>query len=92
MEKTPFIIHKIEVEETSNTNTPKLTVFRKSLFWDTDISLIDWNRQYKAVINRVFERGNEDERNETIRFYGTEKVNSALKSATTKPMKLYKNS
>lgn len=84
--------YDIKREKNKMKDTPKLTVFRKSLFWDTDISLIDWNRQYKTVINRVFERGNEDERNETIRFYGKEKVNSALKSATTKPMKLHKNS
>lgn len=36
--------------------TPNLSLLRKSLFWDTDINKIDWKKQYKAVIQRVFER------------------------------------
>jgi len=40
---------------------PKL---RDILFWDTDINKIDWHRQSRAVIRRVFERGSEDEKNE----------------------------
>lgn len=84
--------YEIKLEKDKMKDIPRLSALRKSLFWDTDISLIDWNRQYKAVINRVFERGNEEERNEAIRFYGKEKIESTLKSATTKPMKLHKNS
>jgi hypothetical protein len=41
---------------------PNLSILRKSLFWDTNIHQIDWNKQYKAVINRIFERGNEEEK------------------------------
>lgn len=37
---------------------PDLNVVRKILFWDIDISKIDWQKQYKSVIQRVFERGN----------------------------------
>ena len=44
--------------------TPNLAILRKSLFWDTDSNKIDWSKQYKAVIQRVFERGNEIEREE----------------------------
>ncbi|GAA4329104.1 hypothetical protein GCM10023149_33540 [Mucilaginibacter gynuensis] len=36
--------------------------FRKALFWDTDMDKIDWHKQYKAVIQRVFERGNDAEK------------------------------
>lgn len=57
---------------------PDLDKFRKIIFWDTDMKSIDWNRQYKAVILRVFERGNQQEKNEIIRFYGKEKVMQVL--------------
>ncbi|WP_168196261.1 DUF6922 domain-containing protein [Echinicola soli] len=35
---------------------PNLSILRKSLFWDTDIETIDWQKKGKAVIRRVFER------------------------------------
>lgn len=65
--------------------TPDLSLLRKPLFWDTDINRIDWQKQYNAVIRRVFERGNETEKNEIRRFYGAKKVNAVLKSITRKP-------
>jgi|SRR5690554_5093170 len=68
--------------------TPELTLFRKSLFWDTDIDQIDWEKQYRAVINRIYERGNETEKNEILRFYGKEKVENVLKSINKKPYRL----
>jgi addiction module HigA family antidote len=57
---------------------PKL---RDILFWDTDINKIDWHRQKRAVIHRVFERGNEDERAEVIHYYGAETVRLAFGGA-----------
>ena len=51
-------------------NTPNLKIIRPVLFWDTKFENIDWIKQKKAVIKRVFERGNEDERNEIKRYYG----------------------
>ena len=57
--------------------TPNLEIIRKSLFWDTDINLIVWDRHYKAIIRRIFERGNETEKQELIHFYGNEKINTA---------------
>ena len=48
--------------------------FRKALFWDTDISKIDWKKQYKAVIQRVFERGNIEEKQLALDFYGKGKI------------------
>lgn len=62
--------YEIKREKEKLRETPNLSLLRKSLFWDTDINHIDWNKQQKAVINRVFERGNEDEKNEITRFYG----------------------
>lgn len=58
---------------------PDLDKFRKIIFWDTDMKSIDWSRQYKAVILRVFERGNQQEKNEITRFYGKEKIMQVLR-------------
>lgn len=63
-----------KVKEKDNRKTPDLSSLSKSLFWDTNVKNIDWDRQYRAVIKRVFERGNENDKNEILRFYGTEKV------------------
>jgi plasmid maintenance system antidote protein VapI len=68
---------------------PNLSVLRKTLFWDTEFDKIDWTRNYKAVIKRVFERGNEIEKNEIINFYGKDKISEALNSTTTLPMNLH---
>jgi plasmid maintenance system antidote protein VapI len=54
---------------------PDFPVLRKILFWDTDMSKVDWHKQYKMVIERVFNRGNSDEKNEMLRFYGKDKIN-----------------
>jgi antitoxin HigA-1 len=48
---------------------PDLSILRAVLFWDTDIKKIDWQKQKQAVIQRVFERGNEAEKQEIMRFY-----------------------
>lgn len=64
--------------------TPDLSILRKSLFWDTDINLIDWSKQYKAVIERVFERGSSEEKEELIRFYGKVKIQSTLSRKESK--------
>jgi plasmid maintenance system antidote protein VapI len=72
-------------------NTPNLALIRKSLFWDTDITLIDWDKHYKAVVRRIFERGNEVEKQELVHFYGPEKINTALTSSRGAPYTIYKN-
>jgi plasmid maintenance system antidote protein VapI len=60
--------------------SPDLSIIRKALFWDTDITQVDWTTQYKAVIERVFERGSVNEKKEILRFYGEEKVKEATGS------------
>jgi antitoxin HigA-1 len=55
-------------------NKPDLTKIRAALFWDTKIENINWQKQKKAIIQRVFERGNELEKQEIERFYGKEVV------------------
>ena len=58
---------------------PELSKLRPILFWDTDMEKIDWLQQKKAVINRVFERGSEQEKQEIVRFYGVATVDEAIK-------------
>ena len=57
---------------------PDLTLFRSALFWDTDIQKIDWQKQKVAIINRVFKRGNDLEKEELIKFYGQEIIDQIL--------------
>ena len=59
---------------------PDFTKLRRVLFWDTKFENIDWEKQKIAVIKRVFERGNEIEKKEIIRFYGRKYVNNILKT------------
>lgn len=80
-----------EEKKKKETNKPNLEILRKSLFWDTDIIKIEWDKQYSAVIRRVFERGNEMEKQELIRFYGQEKINNVLNQVSVLPYEIYKN-
>jgi plasmid maintenance system antidote protein VapI len=57
---------------------PDFTKLRRILFWDTKMENLDWETQKNFIIKRVFERGNDIEKNEIIRFYGIEAVNVAL--------------
>lgn len=53
---------------------PDLSKIRKVIFWDTDFELIDWIRNKRFVIERVYHRGSEAEMEEIIRFYGKVEV------------------
>ncbi len=64
--------------KTKKVQSPNLSILRKVLFWDTDINKIDWERQKKAVIQRVWERGTAEERDEILRYYGLDVVNAVL--------------
>jgi len=64
------------------TDHPDLSILRRILFWDTDMDTIDWREQYRAVIERVFERGNDDEKLEILRFYGRDMIEKVLGDST----------
>ncbi|RBQ07600.1 helix-turn-helix transcriptional regulator [Pedobacter miscanthi] len=53
---------------------PDLNLLRKSLFWDTDIEKLDWQKQYKTIIKRIFERGDDQEKKAISDFYGSKKI------------------
>jgi plasmid maintenance system antidote protein VapI len=83
MEEGYFMILQLyyDIEEEKrkqNTEQPDLLKLRPVLFWDTKMEKIDWKKQKKAVIKRVFERGNEIEKKEITRFYGKEIVNEII--------------
>src|SRR5690606_24230168 len=51
---------------------------RKGLFWDTDISKIDSDIHATAIIRRVFERGNMEEKEYITDYYGGKRVAEVL--------------
>lgn len=61
---------KEEKRKQNENRHPDLSKLRPALFWDTDITKIDWHQQRRAIIERVFERGTEEEKEEIRRFYG----------------------
>ena len=69
---------KQEKEKQSKLVHPDFQKFRPVIFWDTDIKTIDWGKNKPSVIRRIFERGNEEEINEIIRFYGKKDVAAIL--------------
>jgi plasmid maintenance system antidote protein VapI len=74
-----FEIKEIKRKEHS-ISIPDLTKLRAILFWDTNIQKIDWVQQKRAVIQRVFERGDDQEKAEITRFYGRETIDQILKN------------
>jgi plasmid maintenance system antidote protein VapI len=74
------IFHEIKQlkQQESINYKPDISKLRPVIFWDTDINKIDWEKQKRAVIERVFERGDETEREEITRFYGQEEISRYL--------------
>ena len=68
-----------EKKKQSSLFRPDLKKFRPVVFWDADIKMIDWERNKPSVIRRIFERGNEEEIKEIIRFYGKKDITLTLK-------------
>lgn len=75
------VYYDIEKEKRKQDHSlPDLSIIRPILFWDTKIEKINWQKQKKAIIRRIFERGNEQEKNEISRFYGHDTVSQILKT------------
>lgn len=62
--------------------TPNLDKIRKVIFWDTTFDKIDWDKNKRAIIKRVLERGNDLEIREIISFYSKGVVSYEVKSMT----------
>jgi antitoxin HigA-1 len=76
---------KEEKRKQHSRQSPDLLKLRPALFWDTNIEKIDWRRQRRAVIQRIFERGNEQEQQEIRKFYGNETVELILNEKRSRP-------
>lgn len=59
-------------------NKPDLSKLRPVLFWDTDFNSINWEKNKISIIKRIFERGNQQEQDEIIRFYGKKEIEKVL--------------
>lgn len=64
--------------ERSIKDTPNLTKIRKSTFWDVNIQMLDWRKGYKFVISRIYEYGNDTEKEAINEYYGQNIINSVL--------------
>ena len=61
-------------------------IFNKRIFWDVVFENIDYDAKANFVIERVFERGDVDDIRQCRRYYGDEKVTSALLNAKFLPL------
>ena len=61
-------------------------VFHKRIFWDVDFEKLDYEAKANFVIERVFERGDVDDIRQCRRYYGDEKVKTALLNAKYLPL------
>ena len=74
-----------EKQRLANSSRPDTTKFRPALFWDTTMKRIDFTAHKRYVINRVFERGTEDEILEIIRFDGKETILGTIDHSPSSP-------
>lgn len=65
-------------------------ILNKRIFWDTDFEKLDYEKSYRSIIERVFERGDVEDIRQVRRFYGDEKVKEVLLMAKYLPeIKIY---
>jgi antitoxin HigA-1 len=73
------IYHEIaQLKRRKSKSHPLAAKLRPVLFWDTRFELIDWEKQKHSIIKRVFERGNDLEKQEIITYYGEKIVQDSL--------------
>ena len=82
---------EIEEAKLKSSKKPNLNIITKGLFWDIDFEKINCDKHSDFVISRTFERGNEEEKNEIVRFYGSKRIEKSLSATKRKVMKLHKN-
>lgn len=77
------IFYEIRLIENRRRPIPDITKLSPSLFWDTTIDKIDWQRHKRAVIERVMTYGNDAEKAEIRRFYGDREVEKYSRAANS---------
>ncbi|MBD3903024.1 hypothetical protein NAL32_08410 [Chryseobacterium sp. Ch-15] len=50
-----------------------------TLFWDYDLTAMDFNKAYKSIIARIVERGSKNDIDKIVEFYTYEKVLIAIR-------------
>ena len=60
-------------------------VFHKRIFWDVDFENLDYDKKANFIIERVFERGDVPDIRNCRRYYGDDKVTTALLNAKFLP-------
>lgn len=72
----------MEKKKQNNDKTiPGPKLLRRALFWDVNFEKIDFSKRKRYVIERVFERGNNEEILEIVSFYGKNECIRIIKSA-----------
>ena len=61
-------------------------IFERRIFWDVNFEKLDYDAKANFVIERVFERGDVEDIRQCRRYYGDEKVSSALLNAKFLPL------
>ena len=65
--------YKIKLEqqkEMTRSNGVPIPRIRSVVFWDTDPSLLDWDKHRTFIMKRVLEKGSEEEINAVKQYYG----------------------
>jgi hypothetical protein len=62
----------------TSTNIKVKPDLKPRLFWDERYDDIDWEKGALSVIERVLDRGNDEDYEEIIRFYGRDRIIHAL--------------
>ncbi len=60
-------------------------VFEARIFWDVDFENLDYDKNFRYVIERVFERGDVQDIRNCRRYYGDDKVRDILLNAKFLP-------
>ncbi|MEO6329732.1 MAG: hypothetical protein ABIO55_12405 [Ginsengibacter sp.] len=56
-------------------------VLNKRIFWDIDFASINYSKDNRFVIERVFDRGDVEDIRQVRRYYGDEKILEVLTAA-----------
>jgi hypothetical protein len=60
-------------------------IFEKRILWDVDFENLDFDKYFRYVIERVFERGDVQDIRNCRRYYGDDKVTQVLLNAKFLP-------
>ena len=60
-------------------------IFNKRIFWDTDFDAIDYDKSYRSVIERVFERGDVEDYWQWYKYYDEKLIEQVILNAKFLP-------